>query len=129
MTDLTPVFDDVVSEWPPFGVTDEEVAGCLVLTVTGELDMATSPALRERLVEATAAGASALVIDLRGVMFMDSVGLAAILHARSRLGEHGRLAIVLEQESYPQLVLETAGLPRSLALYRSLEAAVAHATR
>jgi anti-sigma B factor antagonist len=128
MSDVTPVIGSTIEEWPAFGMTEEPLANGLVLTVTGELDMATAPDLRERLVLATEGGATAVVVDLRGVKFMDSLGLAAILHARSRLGETGRLAVVLARDSYPHLVFETAGLPRSLALFETLPAAVAHAT-
>ena len=117
-----------MDEWPPFDLLEEPLPGGLVITVEGELDMATAPALRERLTTATDAGATALVLDLRQVTFMDSVGLAAILHARSRLGAGGRLAIVLDGDSYPQLVLETAGLPRSLALFAGRQEAVTFVT-
>jgi anti-sigma B factor antagonist len=128
MSDLRPVIAATIEEWPPFELTEELLSSGLVINVAGELDMATAPALRERLSRATADGASALVLDLRGVTFMDSIGLAAILHARSRLIEGGRLAIVLARDSYPQLVLETAGMPRSLALFETREAAAAFVT-
>ena len=128
MSDVTPVIEPTIEEWPPFGLTEEPLASGLVLTVSGELDMATAPDLRERLTLATDGGAKALVVDLRGVKFMDSLGLAAILHARSRLGDGGRLAVVLAPDSYPHLVFVTAGLPRSLALFESLPEAVAHVT-
>jgi anti-sigma B factor antagonist len=127
MSDLRPVIGAAIDEWPPFDLTEEPLTSGIVLTVSGELDMATAPALRERLTVATEAGATALVVDLRRVTFMDSVGLAAILHARSRLSDAGRLAIVLAPDSYPHLVLETAGLPRSLALFATREEAIAHA--
>ena len=126
MSDLKPVIDSTVDEWPAFELVEEPLANGLVLTVTGELDMATAPDLRARLTGAIEAGATALVVDLRGVKFMDSLGLVAILHARRKLGGAGRLAIVLARDSYPQLVLETAGLPRSLALFESRSEAVAH---
>ena len=126
MSDLRPVIGSIIDEWPAFDLTAEPLANGLVLEISGELDMATAPALRERLTGATEGGATALVVDLRGVAFMDSVGLAAILHARSRLSDGGRLAIVLAPDSYPHLVLETAGLPRSLALFETREEAVAH---
>ena len=128
MSDVTPVIDPRMEEWPPFGLTEEPLANGLVLTVSGELDMATAPDLRETLTVATEVGATELVVDLRDVKFMDSVGLAAILHARSRLSDAGRLAIVLTRDSYPHLVLETAGLPRTLALFEELDDAVAHVT-
>ena len=126
MSDTRPVISSTIDEWPAFDLAVELLDGGLVLVVSGVLDMATAPALRDRLTVATEDGPTALVVDLRRVTFMDSVGLASILHARSRLGEGGRLAMVLAPESYPQLVLETAGLRRSLAVFETRVDAVAH---
>ena len=53
----------------------------LVLAVSGELDIATAPALRDRLTAAIDAGKLRLVIDLSAVSFLDSVALATIVHA------------------------------------------------
>jgi anti-anti-sigma factor len=110
-----------------FAVTAEPLASGLALTVEGDLDLATAPELRERLIGAIDAGATAIVVDLRGVAFMDSCGLAAVLHARSRLADRGRLALVLASDSYAHLMLEVAGLPPSLALFETREAAIAYA--
>jgi anti-sigma B factor antagonist len=106
----------------------EEPAGAsgLLLTVEGELDIATAPALRKRLTSAIGAGVSRLVIDLRPVSFMDSVAMAAIIHARTLMAGGGRMAIVLDDESYTRLVFEIAGLPRCLDLFETREAALAH---
>lgn len=127
MNDARPLIGSAVEEWPPFELAQERQGTRFVLTIAGELDMATAPALRERLTAAIDAGATSIVVDLRDVAFMDSIGLATVLHARSRLGAEGRLAIVLAHDTYPQLVLETAGLPRTLALFESREAAIADA--
>ena len=109
-----------------FHVAEErlEPAGVL-LTVSGELDMATAPELRTRLTNAIDAGARRLVIDLCPVSFMDSVAMAAIIHARTLLLD-GRMAIVLPCDSYTRLVFEIAGLPRCLDLFETREEAIAH---
>jgi anti-sigma B factor antagonist len=96
----------------------------VVLTASGELDMATTPQLRERLRAMIEAGARRLVIDLTPVDFMDSVALAAILTARRDLAEVGRLAVVIAPESYPRLVFEIAGLPEFLNVFETREAAI-----
>ena len=119
----------VVGRWDQpddFHVAEErlEPAG-VVLTVSGELDMATAPELRARLANAIEAGARRLVIDLCPVSFMDSVAMAAIIHARTQLRD-GRMAIVLPSDSYTRLVFEIAGLPRCLDLFETREEAIAH---
>jgi anti-sigma B factor antagonist len=96
----------------------------VVLTVHGELDIATAPEFRERLDAAVDAGAKQLVLDLTPVAFMDSVAIATILHTRTRLGD-GRLAVVLPQGTYTRLVFEIAGLPRCLDVFETLAEATA----
>ena len=85
----------------------------LVITVGGELDIATAPALRDRLAAAVDAGTHRLVIDLSALSFLDSVALATIVHAKQRLPEEGRMAIVIDPSSYVMLVFESGGLPAS----------------
>jgi anti-anti-sigma factor len=100
----------------------------LVLAVSGELDIATAPALRERLENAIKAGKSRLVIDLHGVDFLDSVALATIVHARKEMPEHGQLALAVEPGSYVMLIFESSGLNKMLDLVETREAAIALVT-
>ena len=54
-----------------------ETEGASVLALAGELDLASSPLLSQRAEEIVAAGRS-VVLDLRGLSFIDSTGLGAI---------------------------------------------------
>jgi anti-anti-sigma factor len=105
--------------FPPSGV---------VVGLTGELDIATAPAVGARLQAAIGAGATRVVVDLRAVDFMDSVALATILSARKQLGDDGRMAVVVDPASYVQLLFEVAGLPRCLDLFETRAAAIDHLT-
>jgi anti-sigma B factor antagonist len=98
----------------------------LVLTIEGELDIATAPELRTRLNAAVDAGLSRLVIDLRPLAFLDSVALATLLHARRRLHEDGRLAVIVAPDSYVRLIFEIAGMPQCIDVFETREQAVAH---
>jgi len=64
----------------------------LLVTVTGELDMATVPGVREEL-ERCAPGRRAVVLDLRGVTFLDSTAIRMLLELR-RGAEGERFAVV-----------------------------------
>lgn len=97
----------------------------IVLCVAGELDMATAPELRERIAAIAAAGVQRLLLDLSEVSFIDSVATAAILSARGRLGEEGRLAIVAAQP-YVLLIFEAGGLDGVLDVFPTREEAEAH---
>jgi len=96
----------------------------LVVTVRGELDIGTAPALRERLSAAIGAGTRRLVIDLSAISFLDSVALATIVHAKQRLPEDGRMALAVDPSSYVMLVFESGGLPQVLDLVETREQAV-----
>jgi anti-sigma B factor antagonist len=106
---------------------DEEPLGPsgAVLTVSGELDIATVPQPRKRLGAALDRGARRLVIDLRPLFFLDSVAVAALLHAARQVGDDGRLAVVVAPDSYIRMVFEIAGLPLCLDVVDTREEALA----
>lgn len=57
--------------------------GTTVLRISGEVDMLTSPVLREALSDHLASGAQRLVLDLNDVPFMGTSGLAVLVEARA----------------------------------------------
>jgi anti-sigma B factor antagonist len=72
-----------------FAIDHIQVGDWTVITVSGEVDMATGPKLRDDVLGALAAGNHRIVLDLSKVTFMDSSGLGALLgsHRRARLLE------------------------------------------
>ena len=97
----------------------------LVVTVSGELDVATAPAFRAHLEAAIEAGKHSLVIDLTAVTFLDSVALAAIVHSKQRLPEDGRMALAVDPSSYVMLVFQGTGLTQVLDLVETRAQAIA----
>jgi anti-anti-sigma factor len=87
----------------------------VVVTVAGEVDIATSPQLRDACLRAMESGAD-VGIDLAGVTFLDSSGLSALVEARQRIdGLGGRFEI--RAASRPaRRVLEISGLDATLGL-------------
>ena len=68
--------------------------GTAVLSLSGELDLASAPRLDEALFECED-GAPTILLDLRGLTFMDSSGLRVILAADARARSRGgRLMLV-----------------------------------
>jgi anti-sigma B factor antagonist len=64
------------------------------IRLSGELDLATVPQLRQ-VVDAHARHGQTMVIDLRAVEFIDSMGLASLVRARHRaLARGARLELV-----------------------------------
>jgi anti-sigma B factor antagonist len=67
------------------------------LTLGGELDLASTPALTETIARLCADGTREIVLDIGGVEFIDSTGLRCILGARSAC-ERGGSKLIVEPE-------------------------------
>jgi anti-sigma B factor antagonist len=79
-----------------------------VITVRGELDVATCPELASALAT-QAADRRSILLDLRSTEFMDSIGLRLLLDARERAGRDG-VAFELMTSDAIDHTLETVGL-------------------
>jgi len=78
-------------------VTSDPVTGGVVVAATGDLDLSTFAVLDEQHRVHTRAS-TPMRIDLAGVDFVDSAGLAALLLAKRRAEEHD-VALVFEPVS------------------------------
>jgi anti-sigma B factor antagonist len=101
---------------PEAGLSREQRADHTVIALDGELDIASTPSLRERLHAALADAAAAstgprVVVDLSGVTFCDASGLALLVDARRRTGPGGTVVLAGPR---PQLLrlLRVTGLDR-----------------
>jgi anti-sigma B factor antagonist len=106
----------------------EETFGAsgLVIAVSGELDIATAPVLRDCLAVAIEIGRHRLVIDLSAISFLDSVALATIVHAKQWLPEDGKMVLAIDPTSYVMLVFKGAGLANVIDLVATRAQAIEH---
>ena len=96
-----------------------------VLAVTGEVDVATAPRLREQLVQLVAQGHHHLVVDLEGVDFLDSTELGVLVGALKRVRlQEGELTLVCTQPRIVK-VFDITGLSKVFTLHESVDSAVA----
>ena len=66
-----------------------------ILTVEGEVDVYTSPQLKQEIVDRADAGVKHLIINLSKVEYLDSTGLGVLIGGLKRLREvEGNLALV-----------------------------------
>ena len=81
---------------PPFAIAvDRHAEGAAVLSVAGELDLATAGQLRRTVGDLMGMGTRQVTVDLSEVEFIDSTGLGALLWAEHRLqAVGGELAAV-----------------------------------
>ena len=77
-------------------IATRTVDGCVVVTPTGALDVATSPALHTWVHRCLDEGATLLVLDLSEVEFIDSTALRVLVsvHKRLRDTESGGFSVV-----------------------------------
>src|SRR5205085_12392602 len=69
----------------------------------GDLDLAATPELKESLALALRSDASAVIVDLRGLDFLDSTGLKALVEAHAGPEGH-RLSFVRGNEIVDQVL-------------------------
>ena len=79
------------------------------VVVRGEVDMATAPQLRDTLLALVDAGTNDIVLDCRGLEFLDSSGIGVLIAVRKRLGDDGSLTLEAPP-AHVRKVLELTGV-------------------
>jgi anti-sigma B factor antagonist len=99
----------------------------MVVTAVGELDIQTAPILRQAIgIAVEDSGGSRLALDLSGVSFMGSTGLALLLETARRLAQReGWLRLVIDSRSAAFEALEITGLDKVFTFYGTLGEALA----
>ena len=100
-------------------ITSERNGSTVVLTLRGDLEMQTVVQLRRALAEALDKASGAVVVDLSGVVFIDSTGLAALLNALRRLTRAGRRLLLTCDEGPVLRILRLTRLDTTFSLYGS----------
>src|SRR5215204_5656905 len=108
----------------PFDATETVIRGVWVITIAGELDIATSLGVRELLSTAARDEDRLLVIDLTRCNFVDSTGLATLLHgAKPAQNGESNVALVCVGGEVQKL-LELTAIDRTIPVYESLDSAI-----
>jgi anti-sigma B factor antagonist len=98
-------------------------AGYVIVSVAGEIDIATVARLRERLT-ALAVGGLPLVADLDQVSFIDATGLGALAVAARQAAAHGVSLHVVCSRPQTRRLFRVTGLDRQVPLARDLAEAL-----
>jgi anti-sigma B factor antagonist len=88
------------------------VDGHAVVRVNGEIDLGTAPKLRETLNALAEDGIFSIDVDLSGARFMDSSGLAVLVHALRRCQHGGGRLVVVDPSPMVSALLHTTRLSR-----------------
>jgi len=117
--------DPATTAAPSLALSTPIAGGVIIAELSGELDIARAPALREQLLALLRPGSSRLVIDLSKVSHCDASGLAVLVGAGRRarlLGGFLRLAAVSPQVDQG---LHITGLRQRLGVFPTVQAATA----
>jgi anti-sigma B factor antagonist len=99
----------------PFAVEVRGDSTAPVVVVRGEVDVATSPQLRNELSSLIARGARDITIEFGGVSFVDSSGLGVLVGAYKRLRDEGNGSIrIVGAQASVRKVFEITGLEAAL---------------
>ena len=93
-----------------FAVRTEQRGAAAVVIPSGELDIATAPALEQELDRAFDTDSARVVLDLRELEFIDSSGLRTLLLARRRADNAGAQFSLVAGDRALQRTLEIAGI-------------------
>jgi len=119
-----------MSAFAPLLITVEQVGGAQVIGVSGEVDLATAPALAGALKGPAADGAD-LVVDLSRTSFLDCEGIHLLLAAGTAQREagHGFAIACPATGEVARLLSMIEATGADLPSHRSRAAAIAAATR
>jgi len=95
-----------------------------VVSLRGEVDLEHSPAAREVLLSCVRSGRS-LIVDLSGVEYIDSSGIASLVEAFQESRKRGSRFSLAAVSPSALRVFELARLDRVFTLHPSLEEALA----
>ncbi|HEV2638532.1 MAG TPA: STAS domain-containing protein [Actinocrinis sp.] len=91
-----------------------------VLVVAGDLDLHTVPLVREALRELALGPGRRLFLDLRGLTFCDSSGIACLIEASNQAASAGSGIALVAVPAPVQRILRMVGLTQMLRMYDSV---------
>ncbi|GAB3459756.1 STAS domain-containing protein [Actinophytocola sediminis] len=110
---------------PPLTVTAELVPlGAVVITVRGEVDLATGPLMHDALFAHLRQSSAPLVIDLTDVGFFAAAGLTVLVAARQAAALTGNTLCVVAPQRLVLRPLTITGLDRELDIHPDLAQAL-----
>ena len=95
----------------------------VVLTVSGDVDMLTAPALAGAISHAAAASPAGVIVDLANVDFLASAGMSVLVTAHEDITPKAGFGVVADGPATSR-PMRLIGLDRAINVYRTLDAAL-----
>jgi anti-sigma B factor antagonist len=108
-------------------LTADERGDAIVVALTGELDISSAGRVEQALERAETRRPAVLVLDLSGLVFMDSTGLRIVMRADARARERGGRLTVVRGPEPVQRVFRITRLDERLTMADSADEAGAAA--
>lgn len=102
----------------PGGCEVRTRAGVWQISLTGEIDLSNVPET-EAVLRLAQADATTVRLELGGVSFMDSSGIAMLVRAHQRAKRHGNEIVLIRPSAIVLRLLELCGIDRELEIVRS----------
>lgn len=97
----------------------------VVVRLTGRFDAYEVPEVRKALISANESGDGRVVVDLAGVNFVDSSGLACLVQGMKHCRERGADQVLCNLQQPVRIIFELTRLDRAFSISPSVDAAVA----
>lgn len=102
-----------------FEVETGEQGDAVHVTLSGDLDLSTAKRAEQAIEDAERVGPKTVVIDLRGLSFMDSTGLRVLVSADKRARRSNRRTVIVQGPSAVRRVFEITRLDERLDIVDS----------
>ena len=86
----------------------------VTLTICGEIDLISAPALERALRDAESSRPGRIVLDLAALDFIDSSGIHMLIHARERADANGHQLVLAHVPAHAQRVFGLIGVSARL---------------
>lgn len=102
-----------------FAVHTHTTGRTVRLALSGELDIVSTPVLEKTMAELPTSDAELVVVDLRGLQFMDSTGLHLLIQAQQQAHDLGRRFALVRGPDQVQRLFDLTGLTETLTIVGS----------
>lgn len=106
-------------------ITVSDQGAVKVVALSGEVDLSTSPKVRDRLLDCILGGAS-VVVNLADVTYIDSSGVASLVEAYQNAKSRNLKFALAEVGETPLRVLKLARLDQVFIIHPTVDEAVAN---
>jgi anti-sigma B factor antagonist len=104
-----------------FAVHTHSTGRAVTLAISGELDLVSSPILERAAEDQALSDVELIVVDLRGLNFMDSTGLHTLLRVQQAAHDVGRRFALVRGPDQVQRLFDLTGLTETLTIVESPE--------